>query len=82
MGSISILTAVHMMNKSGNNISSEAIKNCIIKCNFSTDITDDEMDDESMNVKYLPSEGMTEKQFSIFVNFDNDLEENGEFPDL
>ena len=39
MGSISILTAVHMMNKSWNNISSEAIKKCITKCNFSTDIT-------------------------------------------
>ena len=38
------------------------------------------MDDESINADDLPPEGMTE-QFSIFVKFDNDLEENGETSD-
>ena len=82
MGSISIRTAADMMNKSWNNISSEAIKNCFIKCNFSTDVTNDEMDDESINVNDLPLKVVTEEQFSIFVNFGNDLEESGEVSDL
>ena len=61
MGSISILTAVHMTNKSWNNITPKAIKNCFIKCNFSTDITNDKMDDELKNANDLPPAGMTEK---------------------
>ena len=36
------------------------------------------MDDELTNANDLPPEGMTEEQFSIFVNIDNDLEESGE----
>ena len=80
-GSISILTAVHMINKSWNNISSEAIKNCFAKCNFYIDITNDKMDDELINANDLPREGMTEEQFSIFVNFYNDLEESCEISD-
>lgn len=81
-GKISVLTAVHMMNKSWNNISSEAIKNCFVKCKFSTDITNDELSDESItNANDLPPEGMTEDNFFNFVNFDNDLEECGETSD-
>ena len=36
------------------------------------------MDDKSINTNDLPPESMTEEQFSIFVNFDNDLEESCE----
>ena len=39
------------------------------------------MDDELINANDFPPESMTEEQFSIFVNFDNDLEENGEISD-
>ena len=39
------------------------------------------MDDESINANDLPPEGMTEEQFSIFVNIDNNLEESGEISD-
>ena len=46
IGSILILTAVQVMNKSRNNISFKAIKNCFIKCNLSTDINNGELDDE------------------------------------
>ena len=67
MGSISILTTVYM----------EAIKNCFIKYDFLTDISNDELDDESINVNDLSSEGKTYQLFSIFVHFDNDLEESG-----
>ena len=42
------------------------------KCNFSTDITNA----ESINANDLILEGLA-KQFSIFVNFDSDLEESG-----
>ena len=55
--------------------------NCFIKCHFSTDITNDEMDDESINANDLLPEGMTEEQFFIFVNTDHDLEESGETSD-
>ena len=39
------------------------------------------MDDELTNANDLPPEAMTEKQFSIFVNIENDLEESGEILD-
>ena len=42
-----------------------------MKCNFSTDITNDEMDDELTNANDLPPEGVTEKRLFIFVNIDN-----------
>ena len=79
MEKVLILTAVHMKNKSYNNISSEAIKNCFIKCHFSTDITNNETNGELIND--LPPEGMNKEQFSIFVNFDNVLEESAEISD-
>ena len=66
MGSISILTTVYM----------EAIKNCFIKYDFLTDISNDELDDESINVNDLSSEGKTYQLFSIFLHFDSDLEES------
>ena len=39
------------------------------------------MDDESINAKDLPPGGMTEEQFSIFVNTNNDLDESDEISD-
>ena len=45
------------------------------------DITNDELDDETINANDLPPERKTEEQFSFFVNFDNDLEENAEISD-
>ena len=39
------------------------------------------MDDELTNANDLSPEGMTEEQFFIFINFDNDLEESGEISD-
>ena len=65
MGSISFYTAVYVMNKPWNNISSDAIKNCFMRCNFSANITNDEMHDKSINANDLPPDGMTEDQFSV-----------------
>ena len=39
------------------------------------------MDGEWINANDLAPEGMTEEQFSIFVNIDNDLKERGEILD-
>ena len=47
-----------------------------MQCNFWIDITRDKLNDEWINPNVLSREVLAEKEFSILVNFDKDLEES------
>lgn len=67
---ISVLDAIHMMNKSWHNISENCIKNCFIKCKFFKEAETISPVENEVN----PELGkMTDEDFSRFVTFDDNL---------
>ncbi|KAK9681340.1 hypothetical protein QE152_g38373 [Popillia japonica] len=69
---ISVLSAIHMLSKTWNNVSENCIRNCFLKCKFGVCVTSDVVLQPEEDLPVAP-EGMNEEGFCRYAELDNDV---------